>query len=266
VAVAQVTEHPVWTAVGGTALGALCAAVLWVAGLLPTAAHTAALPHMAVAGGEAAAAALAPPHPAPPHPAPPQPAPPAPASRALAEEFLAAWRAHLMASWSVDEVTERTTTAGATVRFDVHEAQAPPDSVLIGNGTVAARRGAVQLACGPGGTGRGLTCRSAPAPLSWQRDADRRVAALRAEMEGPGAVYRVQQGAPGCWVLVLSSATHVVPVALGRAATFCLDPATGALRSSEVHRVGAVDRVVVVSTHAPATAADLALPPGASIA
>ena len=51
--------------------------------------------------------------------------------------FLAAWRAHLMASWSVDEIDERTTAKGAVVRFEVHQAQNPPDSIEIGNGTVS---------------------------------------------------------------------------------------------------------------------------------
>jgi hypothetical protein len=51
-------------------------------------------------------------------------------------------------------------------------------------------------------------------------------------------------------------------VVLGRGATFCLDLATGALRSSEVERIGAVDRVTVVAAHAPSSAADLALPYG----
>jgi hypothetical protein len=171
-----------------------------------------------------------------------------------------------MANWSVDEIDERTTTSGAVVRFQIHSAQAPPDSVLVGNGTVAARRGSVQLACGPGAGGVGFTCRSAAAPLTWQQDVDRQLAALASEVSGTRAVYNVTAGVSGCWSLVLKVPSAVVPVVLGRGATYCLDAATGVLRSSVIERVGAVDRVTAVSFHSPATTADLALPAGATIA
>jgi hypothetical protein len=224
-------EHPLWCAFGGAVVGALIVAVLGVAGALPSSSG---------------------------------PAVSAPAGVSPAAAFLAAWRTHLMASWSVDEVDARTTTAGATVRFQVHEAQDPPNSVLIGNGTVAARQGATELACGPASGGRPYACRSAPAPLTWQQQVDRDVAGLRAELEGPGAYFAVRATGPGCWAFDLVKPPQAVPVALGRGATYCIDPATGTLRSSEVRRVGAVDRLTVTAAHSPATAADLALPAGAS--
>ncbi len=180
-----------------------------------------------------------------------------------ATAFVAAWRAHLGSSWAVDEIDERTAASGAVIRFEIHRAQDPPDSLVLGNGTVAARRGPTELACGPG-TGTGLACRSAPARLSWAQDVDAQVAALDAELFGPRAVYRVSAAGQGCWTLSLAVPSAAVPVVLGLGATYCLDTATWALRSSVVHRVGAVDRVTVVSAHAPATAADLALPPGAA--
>ena len=225
---------------GGALLGAAAALGLGLSGALPApgpAGHPGARPSPAPATG--AAARMAP-----------------------ADQFLAAWRAHLMASWAVDEIEQRTTTAGATIRFEIREAQAPPDSIVIGNGTVAARQGQLDVACGPGTGGQAYACRSAPAPTTWQQDVDRQVAALRAEVEGPDAYYSVQAAGDGCWSLSLARPSQAVPVVLGRGATFCLDPRTGALRSSEVQRIGAVDRVTVVAVHAPATAADLALPPG----
>jgi hypothetical protein len=165
-----------------------------------------------------------------------------------------------MASWSVDEVDVRTTATGSTLRFDVHDAQAPPDELLIGNGTVSARRGAVQVACGPGRAGQQYACRSVRTGVPWAQDVNGQVAALRAEVEGPAAFYTVRDAGPGCWSLVLVKPGAQVPVVAGRGATYCLDLATGALRSSEVQRVGAVDRVTVTAVHAPAAPADLALP------
>ena len=235
----RIGDHPAWCAAGGAALGGLAALGMALSGALPSA------PHAGAAGAGPSRAA-------------------APAAPSAAEAFLTAWRAHLMASWSVDEVDQRTMAGGATLRFDVHEAQAPPDSVVVGNGTVAARRGATQVACGPGVAGQQYTCRSVPAPLTWAEDVDRQVAALRADVEGPAAFYAVRPAGAGCWALDLVRPSQDVPVVLGRGATFCLDLTTGALRSSQVQRIGAVDRVTVVAVHAPAQAADLALPPAAA--
>ncbi len=194
------------------------------------------------------------------------PAPPAPSpAGSPADAFLAAWRAHLSASWSVDEVDERTTDSGATIRYDIHDAQRPPDSLETSGGTVAARRGGVVLACGPAPSGTGLVCRSVPAPRTWQQDVDQQISNLAAAVTGPRAVFRVSAAGPGCWTLTLALPATVVPVQLGRGAGYCLDPTTWALRSSLVRRVGAVDRATTVASHAPATDADLALPPGATI-
>ncbi|HVM67616.1 MAG TPA: hypothetical protein VMU14_22270 [Acidimicrobiales bacterium] len=253
------SEHPLWCGVAGAVLGGLAAAGLALAGALPSIAPTPAppAPGSAAAPGPAARPAGA---------AVPGAAAAVPGAAAavpgVAERFLAAWRAHLMASWSVDEVDVRTTTSGSTLRFDVHDAQAPPDAVLVGNGTVSARRGGVQLACGPGRAGQPYACRSVPTALPWAQDVDRQLATLRAEVEGPAAFYTVHDAGPGCWSLVLVKPSAEVPVVAGRGATYCLDLATGALRSSEVQRVGAVDRVTVTAAHAPAGPADLALPSG----
>ncbi len=255
-------QHPAWCAAGGAVLGGVAALALALAGALPSAPPR--VPPVAAAAASTPGQGARTQRPG----DGPGAGPGAGSagwgggSTSVAEAFLAAWRAHLMASWSVDEVDERTTTSGATLRFDVHEAQSPPDSVLVGNGTVAARRGAVQLACGPGAPGQQYACRSVPDTMTWEEDVDRQVATLRAEVEGPTAYYTVRQAGAGCWSLVLARPSRAVPVVLGRASTFCLDLATGALRSSEVERVGAVDRVMVVAAHAPASATDLALPSG----
>ena len=233
----RVTDHPGWSAALGAVVGALVVSALAALGALPSI----PAPSRPVAAGGAVGDVAGSP----------------------AAAFLAAWRAHLAASWSVDEIDERTAASGAVIRFEIHRAQHPPDSVVVGNGTVAARRGSTELACGPG-AGAALACRSAPARLTWAQDVDAQVAALRAELVGPRAVYRVGGAGDGCWTLSVVVPSAAVPVVLGLGATYCLDTTTWALRSSVIRRVGAVDRVTVASAHAPATAADLALPPGAA--
>jgi hypothetical protein len=223
-------EHPGWSAAVGAVAGVALAVVLGVAGWLPSSSSS-----------------------------PPAAGPPDPATA-----FVAAWQAHLMGDWSVDEVDQRTAATGATISFQIHHAQAPPDSLETGGGTVAARQGDQEVACGPGSTGNGYVCRSAPAPRSWRQEVELEMVGLRAAVLGPEAVFSVNDDGPGCWTLSLRVPAVTVSVLLGRGATYCLDPTTWALRSSVVHEAGAVDRVTTVVTHAPATPADLALPAGAT--
>ena len=193
--------------------------------------------------------------------APHRPPPPPPDA---APAFLAAWRAHLLASWSVDEVEQRTTASGGTIGFRLHEAQRPPDSVSIGGATIDARRGSTLVACATPAGGTHPVCREHATTVTWARMAEGRVAALRATVAGPRRVYRVVATGPGCFRLDL-----VVPAArLGRAvpigAAYCFDSRTQALRSSTVRLAGATDVITATSIHAPATDADLALPADAT--
>ncbi|GAC1532088.1 MAG: hypothetical protein NVS3B12_09210 [Acidimicrobiales bacterium] len=181
-----------------------------------------------------------------------------------AADFLVAWRAHLLASWSVDQVEERTTAGGATLRFTLHEAQRPPDRVRLGGGATEARRGFTLVACAVPPQGDHPVCRQAPTRRTWRDDVERDMAALRTLVEGPGALYGVLAPSPGCWDLVLRRPEESVPVVLGRGSQYCLDLTTGAVLSSRVQRIGAVDRVTTVARHAPATDADLALPADAT--
>jgi len=200
--------------------------------------------------------------PSPPGPAPAGPASPPPSAATTA--FLTGWRAHLSSSWSVDQVVERRADSGATLSFAVHEAQRPPDSVRVGLGTVSARQGSTQLACGPT-RGSQTVCRRLPAPTTWAATVDSQLAALAALVEGPSAVYRVTTDRAGCFMLALVVPPAQVPVSLERAATYCLDPASGALLSARIQRDGATDVTTTTAHHAPAVDADLALPAGVVI-
>jgi len=182
--------------------------------------------------------------------------------QAVALAFLGRWRAHLSASWSVNQVLERVATSGSRLRVDVHEAQRPPDSLRVGLGSIDARQGSTVTACAalPGSTQP--VCRSAPAVGTWQQRVDAEMAGLRAALIGPSPVYAVSAPSPDCFAFELLRSPATVPVGLGRRAQYCLDPETLAVLSSRVERAGTVDTVTTVEHHAPAVDADLALPAG----
>lgn len=247
-------------AAAGAVVGALVVAIAALAGYWP---------------GEPAPGAGAPPRPSGPSQQEPAPARgrllgPAGASSGRAdageaEIFIAAWRVHLLSSWSVDQVQDRTTDAGAHLRIDVHEAQRPPDRVRIGLGSVDARRGQTLIACASasGDSSGRPACRAQATKTSWQDEVDNQLAALRGALVGNRAVFTVMVAGPGCFVFRLRGSTGPVPVTLGRGARYCLDPQTGAVLSSTVQRVGALDSLTTIEHHSPATDTDLALPPGA---
>jgi hypothetical protein len=187
--------------------------------------------------------------------------PPPPPNAAPA--FLAAWRAHLLASWSVDELEQRTTASG-TIRFVLHEAQRPPDSVSIGGATIDARRGSTLIACAtPPGATHPL-CREQATTLTWAQMAEERVATIRATVAGPRRVYRVVATGPGCFRLDLVVPPALLAPAVPIQARYCFDSRTNALRSSTVRLADATDVITARSIRAPATDADLALPADAT--
>lgn len=193
----------------------------------------------------------------------PRPAPPGPTPQAAAG-FLAAWHAHLLASWSVAQIEERVTAAGATLRIAIHEAQRPPDRVREGGAAVEARRGSVLIACAVPPGGDHPVCRQAPTSQTWAQGTDAEMAILARLVSGDRPVYAVTARAGGCFDLTLRRSPESVPVSLGRGSRYCIDAATGAVTSSRVQRVGAVDTVTTTELHAPARDGDLSLPADAT--
>jgi hypothetical protein len=175
-------------------------------------------------------------------------------------DFLAAWRRSLLTSWSVDESVSRTTRNGRHLDFAVHRAQRPPDRVQIGLGSVSARVGGTDVACATGGDGR-LECRSQGQAPPYGQAVDQELQTLSTYVTGAHPLYVVVERPP-CFDLTLALSKYPVPP-YGRRAEFCFDRASGAPSASLVVRDEGTDRIVVTSLHAPATAADLALPPGA---
>ncbi|HEY2430642.1 MAG TPA: hypothetical protein VGI06_17025, partial [Acidimicrobiales bacterium] len=156
------------------------------------------------------------------------------------------------------------TAAGATIRFQVHEAQRPPDSVRTGGGTVDARRGSVLIACSTPAGGSHPVCREGPAPGTWRQVVDAQIAGLRPFLTGPLRVYRVVALARDCFRLDLVVRATRLPPALALGARYCIDPGTQAVLSSSQRLAAAVITITATSVHGPATDADLALPAGAT--
>jgi len=223
-------DHPGWAAVAGGVAGAAVAVALGLAGLLQR----------------------------------PAPSPPPPVTAAAATDFLAVWRAHLLASWAVVQVERRTFASGSSVTFEIHAAQRPPDSLEIEGTTISGRQGSTDFACATSPrTGR-LLCRKVESAVTWEQYVDSYVAAVRAQISGPDALYGVARGGHGCFVFEPIVPPANLPVLFGRGARYCFDAPTGALVSSTVEVVGAVDTLTTIDLHAPATTSDLKLPAGAT--
>jgi hypothetical protein len=141
--------------------------------------------------------------------------------------------------------------------FTLHQAQRPPDRLSVGTGSVTGRLGDQDITCTAGASGK-LTCATQAATLSYGQQVDQTVLALHAYVLGPQAVYAVVQLA-GCFQLTLRLPGYPSPP-YGTSATFCFDPTTGAPAGSVIVRDEGTDRTTVVSAHAPATDADLAVP------
>jgi hypothetical protein len=185
---------------------------------------------------------------------------PAPPTLTAASRFVAAWHAHLSTSWSVDEIERRTTTSGATISFQIHEAQRPPDSVSSGGTTVSARRGETLIACATALGSSTPVCREQTTTQTWDQGVAVQIAQLTAAVTGPSAPYTVTDLGGACYSLTLRPATAPLPTFIDRGARYCFDPATNAVRMSVIQRTGAVDTTIATVMRAPATDADLALP------
>ena len=192
------------------------------------------------------------------------PAPPPPATVSAASAFIAAWRAHLLASWSVVQVERRTFPSGQSVSFEIRSAQRPPDSLETAGGTVSGRRDSTEFACATSPRTGHLLCRQVAGDQTWAQYVDSYVAAVTAQVSGPHALYGVARAGHDCFVFEPIVAPAKLPVLFGRGARYCFDPPTGALVSSVVDVVGAVDTLTTIDLRSPATASDLALPAGAT--
>jgi hypothetical protein len=152
---------------------------------------------------------------------------------------------------------DRTTATGAHAVFALHRAQRPPDRISVGLGSVTARQGNVLIGCAPGGDGK-VRCSSEGTAPPYDEEVNRQLIILGPYVTGPQALYDVAQLA-GCFQLILRLPGYPSPP-YGKSAVFCFDPASGAPAGTVIVRAEGTDRTSIVTAHAPATDADVALP------
>jgi hypothetical protein len=168
----------------------------------------------------------------------------------VAERLIAAWERSRLATFVTSGTYERRSdVSGAAIASEDVVAQRPPRRVHRQLGGVEGRDDDRLLVC--------------PAPPAGQEDerqpcrlgraggrtyaeavADE-VAGLRSLLQGPTPLYRVSQGAEGCFDLELVRIDPRAP--FGVEASFCFDPATGAPAGSRVRHQGGIEEVVVVT-------------------
>lgn len=200
---------------------------------------------------------------------------------AAAEAYAEAVARNRRGTWAVTERTTRTFIGGGPQLLDVvtRRVQRPPDSYVNGNGVVERRlRGRLStctaIPTGVGGdvSAGGLRCRDAAAPTveALQAATDGGIASARALVSGPAPLYSVGIDGTGCFVLVLRTYATLAPP-LGRQATICFDPATGAQRRATLIKDGAessddvVDETIASDVRGAVTDADFALPEGTQV-
>jgi len=188
-----------------------------------------------------------------PHASAPRPRPSA------ADAYLAAWRRSQLGTWRVVLRWERRAGGG---RLDdvIRIAQRPPDRLVIGAGSVNARRDGRRLACAAGSDGR-LLCRDAGGAPPYEQQVDQQEAVLRQQLAGPEALYTVGRAGSSCYDLRLRFLRFPAPP-YGRRARFCFDAATGAPTLLDIDRTEGNDRQAAVQVSGRVTDDDLSLPAG----
>lgn len=180
----------------------------------------------------------------------------APASAAKA--FLAEWVQSRSSTWVVESRFTRHTAAGSPFSFDIHNAQRPPDRLLMGQGSVVARRGDQLLACAGRDRSR-LHCRTSGGAASWPAELAGEVHVLESYFEGDPPLYQVRRDQRGCFAL--TQVRPLLSAPYGFRARFCFDPRTHAPTLAQVERAEGVDVTRAVSVRGHVTDADLAPPP-----
>ena len=170
------------------------------------------------------------------------------------DAFLAAWERKLTGTWVVVSAFSRTTEDGRTLNGEIVEVQRPPDRLRRGLGSVEGRIAGRRIGCAATVAGSS-ECREGGIAPPYDEEVAAELALLRGYVLGPTRLYTVIADRSGCFHLRLVQRMLAPPY--GEAARFCFDAATGALRSSEVSRGGALDVTRAVEVRADVTDADL---------
>jgi hypothetical protein len=172
------------------------------------------------------------------------------------DAFLAAWRRSLTGSYATHQVVERRLVSGRTFSSEVTLAQRPPDRIRVDSSGTEGRVGGRRFGCVPDGG-----CRFGGDAPPYAKDVDDEMGLLRAIVASETPLYATaySDAGAGCFLLVLRARVLAPPY--GEDATFCFDAATGALRTSVVHRAEATDTTTTVDLRAGVRPSDLRLPP-----
>lgn len=171
------------------------------------------------------------------------------------DAFLAAWRRSLTGTYAIRQVVERRLVSGRTFSSEVTLAQRPPDRIRSDTSGTEGRIGGRRFGCVPDGG-----CRFGGDAPAYKDDVDDELRLLRAIVASGTPLYTVMYSdrGDGCFLLTLRARVLAPPY--GEDATFCFDAATGALRTSIVHRAEATDTTTTVDLRAGIRPSDLELP------
>lgn len=171
------------------------------------------------------------------------------------DAFLTAWRRSLTGTYVVHQVVERRLVSGRTFSSEVTLAQRPPDRIRVDSSGTEGRVGGRRFGCVPDGG-----CRFGGDAPSYAKDVDDEMRLLRAIVASETPLYAVTYSdvGDGCFLLTLRARVLAPPY--GEDTTFCFDAASGALRTSIVHRAEATDTTTTVDLRVDVRPSDLQLP------
>lgn len=178
-----------------------------------------------------------------------------------AERFAHAWQRSREATYvAAGSYERRSEVTGATLTGEDVVAQRPPRRLHRQMGGVEGRDDDRLLVCPAPPAGeedRPAPCTlGPPSGPSYAEDVRHEVAALRALTLGEHPLYEVTEPRPGCFELRQLRIEPRAP--FGVRASFCFDPATGAVAMSRVrHEGGTVEVVVATSIRSAVADADL---------
>jgi hypothetical protein len=177
-----------------------------------------------------------------------------------AHAFLAAQRRSLAATWMVEQRFTRLVSSrpGQPLVESIHDAQRPPDHLIISSGGVDSVFHGRRMACGVGPDGQ-AHCRDAGVATPYAEQVKATMASLMTYVLGPNPPYGVTDEGGGCFVLRLRPA-RVVSTTFGIRSEYCFDPTTSAPVRVEVDRPEGQDVTVATTVTATVSDADL-MPP-----
>lgn len=179
-----------------------------------------------------------------------------------ADRFARAWERTREGTYLARGTYERRSeVTGASLSGEDVVAQRPPRRLHRQMGGVEGRDDDRLLVCPAPPAGeedRPAPCTLAPpSGPTYARDVADEVAAVRSMSSGDQPLYEVREPRPGCFELRQLRVEPRAP--FGVRASFCFDPATGAVAMSRVrHEGGIVEVVVATSIRSTVTDADLA--------